>query len=919
MKLCPISTPKPRRAAALLALICACTQAPAADRYWSPGCVATFWNQACWTAQWNLGPLGAPPTASDTAILRHVGDNHLLVQYRGDSLPLASLQLDALGTGALTLYQTRDRLEVAQVAVGIDGRALYLAEGGSLLVSGEALFGRNKGTVGRLEVEGSAALQFGSLVLGGSGRGEAVQRGGSVVAQALQLGRGDAAQANYRLEGGSLQVAGAVGSAGNSRFEWEGGTLDLRGAISWGEASFADLSGHSVAFTQAANQAVKVASLTLAGQGTAGYTQTGGTLAATQRLVLATGSSGEGSFTLAGGRTQAAEVVVGARGTGTVTVRGGQFKADALLLGQNTGSTGSLVLSGGVTELPGGVLGGAGFSELRWDAGATLRTPRIEGLSRLAFTGPANSTLPFEIGTGPTIATHHTTVGGGLTLRQTGGVHDIAGSLVLGETAVPYLTTYHLQGGTLRVDSIVHPHTASQLILDGGVFEHGNSISVSRLDIAKSPSTDMGLRLDTDQSLRAYSIYLGSSAGGGRARVVQAGGRVESGDSFGSDLTLYGDSQYTLHGGSAMLSYVNMIGPAAELRQTGGRIDVTSSMNLLGGRYTLAGLGFLEADAGVQVVDGGALLVEGGGVTVKGTLTLGAGSVTVSGGRLTLRTGLDNGAGAGVLYWQGGALEVPHQHLAVDELHLSAGLTLARTWTQSLQVGGLLANGGTLQLDGSAFIGQLQHHGLLRSDSGWLRVGSLQTDGRIELQQLARLDVSGDADLRAGTRFVLTALAQATFAGRLTLDPAVSWQGGSLSIDGQVDLAGTAPATFALDGNLIAGDTAQWRIDLGTAAADAWQVSGRLRLGGVLQLVAGEGFAPTAGAVYPLFTAGTLEAGNWQLDTHAAPLPEGLRWDASQLALNGSLRVAAVPEPASALLLALGLAALPVLRRRRPR
>jgi hypothetical protein len=109
-------------AAVGLALLASPGRSAAADRYWSPTCLASFWTDTCWTSQWNLPPLGTPPTAGDRAILRHVGANNLLVQYSGNSLPLAGLEMDALGTGALTLLQAQDSLDVAQAALGLVGQ-----------------------------------------------------------------------------------------------------------------------------------------------------------------------------------------------------------------------------------------------------------------------------------------------------------------------------------------------------------------------------------------------------------------------------------------------------------------------------------------------------------------------------------------------------------------------------------------------------------------------------------------------------------------------------------------------------------------------------------------------------------------------------------------------------------------------------
>jgi hypothetical protein len=53
------------------------------------------------------------------------------------------------------------------------------------------------------------------------------------------------------------------------------------------------------------------------------------------------------------------------------------------------------------------------------------------------------------------------------------------------------------------------------------------------------------------------------------------------------------------------------------------------------------------------------------------------------------------------------------------------------------------------------------------------------------------------------------------------------------------------------------------------------------------------------------------------LDFSAAPLSPGLRWDASQLYVDGSIAVTAVPEPGTAAMWLVGIAGMNWLARRR--
>lgn len=919
--------------------------AQAADRHWSPTCASAFWHSRCWTPLWNLGELGAPPAAGDRALLRHVAASDRVVVFSGlDSPLLAGLEMDALGAGTLTLQQIGQRLAAQGAVLGGAGHASLRALGGQFEVTGGLLLGRDAGAHGLLQGEGGA-VQAGTLELGRQGRGELQLQTGSLgVAGSLLLGRDAGAEGLLRVEegavqlgalelgrqgrgelqlrGGSLAVAGGWTSGIDSHFQWEGGSLQLgAGGAQWQQVSFSALSGSRVALAQAAGQQISAHQWLLGGQGRAQFTQTGGSVQVGKSLSLGEGNVGAGQFLQQGGSAQLQRLVLGGKGEGEWVQSGGALQVQQLELASAAGSRGVLRLEAGVSSFAEGVSGGAGFSELVWHSGVQTDLRRIQGLSRLHLRGAPDTPFDRVLDDPLVIDTGELALDGGLFVRQTGGQVRVRDNLYLGASREFFYTTYQLQGGLLDVGRIAGEwQTGRELRLEGGELRFGSELQLARLLVARTPGSRFALSLQADQLMNVSEMYLGHAEGGGEARFAIHGGELRWG-SYGSTVRLYGDSQVMHGGGSVRADYLSLSGAQAHWVQRGGRLDVDTRLDLGGGRFAIEGGGFTEVD-GATVIGGGANLdVQAGGLILNGTTTLGEGTVTVSGGRLTVRGHWLNGAGHGRLVWSGGRLLLEGTQLRLDALEVGHGLTLVRTQGQELQVGELLAL-GRLELANRSEIGRLDHRGTLLATGSGLYLQELDSRGTMQLHTPGTaLQVSGDSLLREGASFQTYASTRLQFDGALILHPGVQIagpgngaRGPQLVANGRVDLQAAGPAAIALDASLQLGESAVLRVDLGTGGADLWTLSGALQLGGTLQLVAGAGFAPQAGEQFTLFQAGSFGGSFQGLDSHAAPLAAGLRWDASQLGVDGTLRVTAVPEPQSWALMACGLALL--LRRR---
>ena len=101
------------------------------------------------------------------------------------------------------------------------------------------------------------------------------------------------------------------------------------------------------------------------------------------------------------------------------------------------------------------------------------------------------------------------------------------------------------------------------------------------------------------------------------------------------------------------------------------------------------------------------------------------------------------------------------------------------------------------------------------------------------------------------------------------------------------------------------------RVELAANENDLLQVSGELELSGELQIALADGFMPSAGSQFQVFSADSVSG---ELERISLPaLNEGLSWDVSRISA-GELSV--VPEPNGALMLILGGFGFSLLRRR---
>jgi autotransporter family porin len=253
-------------------------------------------------------------------------------------------------------------------------------------------------------------------------------------------------------------------------------------------------------------------------------------------------------------------------------------------------------------------------------------------------------------------------------------------------------------------------------------------------------------------------------------------------------------------------------------------------------------------------------------------------SIAASGGVLTI--GDANSSGA---FQFGGAISVSSnatlQVQAADQAQLGRATTLAANSRLASLNGVLISGGTTLGATGDATVeGAVTNQGMVNGPTG---AG----------QALTFADAANGAGGYSGN---------------------IRFSGGFAP--------GNSPAAVTFAGNATFDATSLLEMELGGLTPgggyDKVIVAGLLTLGnGTLDVTDFDGFTPTAGNMFDLLDWGSLSGTFSQI--MLPTLSDGLAWDVSRLYLDGTISVAAVPEPQTYAMLLAGLALLTFAMRRR--
>jgi T5SS/PEP-CTERM-associated repeat protein len=878
--------PPPWPAALLAALVLLPATCRAVDRYWvfTSACASADWfgkpdgSGSCWAASAGGAPGASLPTLGlDARIV--------------ESNPKATLRVPFAGPS----------------------RTAPTAVASSLLLQGSASFAAGL-TIDR------GGLDVGELRLGSTGQaglGLLEQTGGEVVAKQLKLLAG-----RLDLAGGSLATDSLMlhSQQAGARLTMTGGQLDAA------QLSLASTAGQEAAFVQQGGTVSGTQATLGAVKGTVPVTWTLSDAAATASLTgsVVVGDVGDGSLVLLGGaRLAAGTLVVGSQagitgavqvgdgsalrtgaltvgglGHGTVTLgRGSRFPVQSLVIGDGARSQGQVEAMEGATDLffNSLVIGRAGSGRMDLRAASPLAIDAmIASALTLGQDNGGDGTLAMYA-TRLTTATSGSYVvgdhGNGLLQLTEGSSLDLPfGGFIVGQSPGGN-GRVSLSGPGSRVLSaarveIGHSGSGTLEVLDGASIDLGNL--VLQMGTGAGSSGELSVRGGDASSPSRVAVRALAAAGPGANRI-----RIGSGGELVADIvTLGADSRLVLDGGTLRTTTLTL-GPAQRLDWRAGTLSLGDSatmndlqlplsLNLMPGTLLKAGGGLTVAEGGLLTVAGGGFesmflrLTSGARLAAQGQLASrvegAAGSRIDATGALTLGSANQPGGfdHAGELWIGGHAVSL----LGADAAVLGLSTRLA-------DGGSLTAANGLLLPAGRAIASQ----GLARI------VGALRNEGEVFALdgQLSFADrVGGNGAWFGNLRF------------ESGFDPG----------DRQVD------QTFA--GDLEFTPSSWLRLDIVTAEPrlghDTLGEIGLLSFEGELRLDFDPGFRADEGTRLQLLSfqafTGHLDAGNVQVNGLPA-----WRVDVSRLAVDGSIAIAAVPEPGGGWLLLAGGAALALRRR----
>ena len=533
-------------------------------------------------------------------------------------------------------------------------------------------------------------------------------------------------------------------------------------------------------------------------------------------------------------------------------------------------------------------------------------------------------------------------------------------TLAGGELAVASATRlpgsqFNWTAGTLRLtapDSTLGAGLLDQaLTLSRGMTLATNAFSVgafNQLTLAGGTLTGSGA-LVNDGSVIGFGTIAGTGGFVNLGLLTQSGGGLLLSNA-GENRN---DGNWDLAAGKALqLSGATLINNGALNLNAG---QVTGSGTLIN---AAGGVIFGRGAISTNFANDGALQAGIGSVTIAsafsntGVITL-TSSAALLGGGLISNSGRIEGLGrVSNAVSNSGTIEASGGTLTLAGAVTNSGVIAAGAGNRVLVSGGLTANAGQIQLAGGTFDNNgnaiTNNSGATISGYGTVRSGALGNNGQM-LMAAGNSAVYSNLASNSNSQIVLSGNSNTTFYGTVEIKGGAELrvsQGSVATFFGQVNQRTgaqfTGTGTKFYEGGLAVGNSPGLGTDAGSVTFganntysaeiggtnpgdafgngiqfDRYVVGGILTFGGTLKVVQYGGFNPQAGQSFDLFDWGARQGQFASLDFTGLALSNGLAWDTSRLYTDGTLTVAAVPEPGSYAMFAAGLGLMGLMVRRR--
>jgi T5SS/PEP-CTERM-associated repeat protein len=574
-----------------------------------------------------------------------------------------------------------------------------------------------------------------------------------------------------------------------------------------------------------------------------------------------------------------ARLVVGGNGIGSFFITNGAVRANATSVGDNTGSRGTLVVSGtGVIY--------TNTSTLKLGASSSGNSLTVSNSAALQVGGALTVGSSSSAGNSMLINDAALQVGGIFTMGSSSANNSM---LIAGSNALVTLAAAGAFVGSSGANNSLTISNGGQLTQSGADMKIGFNPGASNNTVTV---VDLGSVLNVG----ANSVYVGGDAAGSSVMsnvlFVSKGGQVLAGKVQAGTTTGGSNSVVITSGGLVQVAANGLAASSAAgntISNDGGIFQFT----VVNPTVTPNGYGRITLNNGTISFRGIATAnVQGsmGGSTVTNILFSGANTF-----RLNNASNTSPSPASSQNYTFGYTAANPSNYAGLEMIN--AGTAWKSAWLAISNNGSMLISNTSASIQG------------VLSNSGTIRVVN------------ATATFASNVVLDAGS--YTFAGATNTFASGLTISSGALFGGSGRVVHNGVTNAGTlapgnSPGTMTFSSNLTLLGTSKLVLEIGTNGLDYDHliVEGTLTKGGTV-LVTNLGWTLAVGNTFNFWDA-TLTNGSF-LSTNLWILPDladGLMWDTTQFEGFGIMRVIAIPEPSATLAVGAGLALLAFLRAR---